>query len=175
KDVIMRKFLSMSIWLVLFLFQTIIYSQVPVQSLPSTEDVDFSIERAQIPGETMGQKMESLLFWSVAEKEKRFPQMQHIFPSIEIPTGGIAYPLTTGELIQPKLPEGGSVSSYMKKNNIGGLIVLQNNKIRLEEYGDGVDRETVWTSFSVAKSVTSMLLGVALKNGIIKDLDNPLS
>src|SRR5690554_8220496 len=35
-----------------------------------------------IPGETMGQKLESLLFWSQEEKERRFPIMHELYPSI---------------------------------------------------------------------------------------------
>jgi len=66
----------------------------------------------------------------------------------------------------------------MKMDIIGhvkqGVIVLDNNEIRLEKYADGINRETLWTSFSVAKSVASMLVGVALKEGAIKSLDDPL-
>ena len=62
----------------------------------------------------------------------------------------------------------------MKKNNIGGLIVLKDNKVRIERYGDGVTETTKWTSFSVAKSVTSMLLGVALKEGDVESMEDSL-
>ncbi len=170
----MDRLLSLGTAFAFFFFLTITHAQVPAPS-QSLKEIDFAEERKDIPGETMGQKMESLLFWSVAEKERRFPQMHRIFPSSEVATGGVTHPLEMDRHIQPKLPEGGSVSSYMEKNNIGGLIVLKDNKIKLEAYGDGVDRKTVWTSFSVAKSVTSMLLGVALKDGIIEDLNDPLS
>ncbi len=171
----MSKLFSMGAGLAFVFFQTIAFAQVPVQILSTMDSVDFAKERAQIPGETMGQKLESLLHWSIEEKERRFPYMHRIFPSIEINSGHVIYPLEMGKPIQPILPNGGSVSSYMERNNVGGLIVLKDNKIRLEAYGDGVDRYTVWTSFSVGKSVTSMLLGVALKDGYVESLDDPLS
>lgn len=152
-------------------------AQVPEASTPpiqSEDAIDFEKIRAQIPGETMGQKMESLLFWSVEEKESRFPFMHRIFPSIKVATAENVYPLKNEISIQPKMPDGRSVDGYMNANNIGGLMVLKDNKIRLEAYGEGVDSTTVWTSFSVAKSITSMLLGVALKEGDIESLNDPL-
>ena len=120
----MPKLLSIGAAFAFLFFHTITFSQVPVQSLPTMDTIDFAMERAQIPGETMGQKLESLLYWSVAEKERRFPQMHQIFPSIEVEAGDAVYPLEMGEPIQPKLPDGSSVASYMERNNIGGLIVL---------------------------------------------------
>ncbi len=139
------------------------------------DTIDFAKERQMIPGQTMGQKMESLLFWSVAEKERRFPYMQKIFPSIEIPDGSKVYPLKKGADIQPHWLDGTTLSSYIKENHISGIIVLKDDQVRLEVYGDGVDSNTLWTSFSVAKSVTSMLLGVALKQGDVQSMDDSLA
>lgn len=146
----------------------------PTAQVSSRDPMDVALERTRIPGETMGQKMESLLFWSVPEKERRFPQMHRIFPSIKVAAGNTIYPLQNGEVIQPKSAHG-NLDDYMKRNNIGGLIVVKDDKIRLEAYGSDVHRNTVWTSFSVGKSVTSMLLGLALKDGYVKSLDDPLS
>lgn len=131
-------------------------------------------ERAAIKGKTMGQKLESLLFWSQEEKERRFPIMQNIFPSIKAPAGARAYSLEETKNITPQWQDKTTLNSYMKENHIAGVIALQNNKIRLEKYANGVDKNTLWTSFSVAKSVSSMLLGIALKEGAIESLDDAL-
>src|SRR5699024_9920598 len=85
------------------------------------------------------------------------------------------YPLNIGMPIQPKMPDGRSVDDYMQENNIGGLMVLKDDKIRLEAYGEEVDSTTIWTSFSVGKSITSMLLGVALKENDVASLHDPLA
>src|SRR5699024_8037558 len=132
-------------------------------------------ERTQIPGKTMGQKLESLLFWSQEEKEGRFPIMQQIFPSKQVAAGTKTYSLEKGKSITPKWKDETTLSTYMKINHIAGVIVLKNNKIRLEKYADGVDENTVWTSFSMAKSVSSMLLAIALKEGDIQDMDDALA
>ena len=152
----------------------LVSAQHPSIAEKGLDSVEVVRERSLIPGETMGQKMESLLFWSQEEKKRRFPHMQDIFPSIEVPAGDKIYRLTSGESLSKNLPPD-FLSQYIRENQVGGVIVLKDNKIRLEAYGEGVNQHSVWTSFSVAKSVTSMLLGVALKEGDVESLEDPLS
>lgn len=158
----------------LFLFLTLGTLAIKAQNCQSIDVEEAHSESADIPGETMGQKLESLLFWSQDEKERRFPIMQDVFPSIQVPAG--TQPSTFEEVknITPQWKDKTTLASYMSDNHVGGIIVLKDNEIRLEEYADGVDKETVWTSFSMAKSVSSMLLGVALKEGAIESLDDVL-
>lgn len=127
-----------------------------------------------IPGETMGQKLESLLFWTQEEKNRRFPVMHSIFPSHQVPAGTSVFELKNVDSLKLKWEDATTLDSYMKDNYIGGLLVLQNNEIRLEAYGNDAHSKTTWTSFSVAKSVTSMLLGVALKEGDIESMNDLL-
>ena len=53
--------------------------------------------------------------------------------------------------------------------------MLQDGRIRLERYGLGYDSTKRWTSQSVSKSITSTLVGAALKDGYIKSLDDPVT
>ncbi len=140
---------------------------------PAADKFSAARERQTIPGQTMGQKMESLLFWTQPEKNDRFPQMHTIFPSFEVPTGKTIKPLSKGVSLEKKIG-GDKLDTYFKENHIAGVVVLKDGKIQLEKYGQNADRNTVWTSFSVAKSVTSMLLGAALKDGSIQNMDDPL-
>ncbi len=157
--------------LLFFSFYTIYSQEV---ELKSTDSLAIREIRARISGETMGQKLESLLFWNQAEKERRFPLMHKIFPSKLVAAGTHRYSLKEGTPITPQWKDNTTLQSYMTANHIEGIIVLQNGKIRLERYGKNATRHTLWTSFSVAKSVTSMLIGAALKDGYIKSLDDPL-
>lgn len=127
-----------------------------------------------IPGETMGQKLESLLFWGQEEKERRFSIMHKIFPNKVVPAGKTISALEKGEVITPEWEDTTDLKSYIKSNHIGGVLVLKEGKIRLEQYGEGFDKHTLWTSYSVAKSVSSMLVGAALKEGSIEHLEDPL-
>jgi CubicO group peptidase (beta-lactamase class C family) len=61
---------------------------------------------------------------------------------------------------------------YLALNRVAGLLVLKNGEIALEDYELGTGRETRWTSFSMAKSVVSTLIGTALADGGITRLDD---
>ncbi len=47
--------------------------------------------------------------------------------------------------------------------------------MRFERYGLDFSASGRWTSFSVAKSLTSTLVGAAMKDGYINSLDEPVS
>jgi CubicO group peptidase (beta-lactamase class C family) len=68
-----------------------------------------------------------------------------------------------------------TVDDYMKAYNVSGVVVLKDGKIVLERYGLGRKPEDRWTSFSVAKSVTSTLVGAAIRDGKIKSLSSPVT
>jgi CubicO group peptidase (beta-lactamase class C family) len=63
---------------------------------------------------------------------------------------------------------------YLSTNRIAGLLVLKDGEIALEDYELGTGPETHWASFSMAKSITSTLVGVALMDGLISSLDDPV-
>lgn len=143
-------------------------------SIPENEAFDPAKERDELPGQTMGQKLESSLYWTVSEEKRRFPNMHRIFPSTKVSTGDHIFKLKEGKTIQPAWLDKTTLASYMKDNQVEGVLVLKDDKIRLEAYQDGFNQNTLWTSFSVAKSVSSILLGIALKDGYLK-MDDSLS
>lgn len=51
------------------------------------------------------------------------------------------------------------------------FLVVQNEEILYEEYWDGYDENSLSNSFSMAKSIVSLLIGAALDEGLIKSLD----
>jgi CubicO group peptidase (beta-lactamase class C family) len=114
----------------------------------------------------------AVLFWSAEERLKNFPAMEKIFPGHVVKAGGKVKPLPDGT---PLPIDGAEVDAFMAAQNVAGLLVLQDGKIRLERYALGYSREGRWTSFSVAKSVTSTLVGAAIKDGHIKSLDEPVT
>lgn len=148
--------------------------EAQVTTAPSKTSTQLEALRKSIPGETMGAKLESLLFWTQQEAEQRFPIMHQIFPSKKVPAGNHLYRLPQGKILTPKWEDHTTLNSYLEENNIAGVIVIKNGKIRLEAYGENVNQHTLWTSFSMAKSVTSMLIGAALKDGYIESLDDVL-
>lgn len=54
-------------------------------------------------------------------------------------------------------------------------IVIQNDTIVFEHYSGGWDRNSQSCVFSVTKTVTSLLCGIALKEGCIKSVNDPVT
>ena len=67
------------------------------------------------------------------------------------------------------------LDDYLKSQNAAALIIVQDGKVRLERYALNFDAQGRWTSFSVAKSFTSTLVGAAIQDGHIKSLEDKVS
>jgi CubicO group peptidase (beta-lactamase class C family) len=61
---------------------------------------------------------------------------------------------------------------YLATNRVAGMLVLKDGEIAFEDYELGIGPDTRWISFSMAKSITSTLVGVALADGSITSLDD---
>jgi CubicO group peptidase (beta-lactamase class C family) len=114
-----------------------------------------------------------VLFWNQEQRDANFRRMEKIFPSNIVPAGGRARPLPAGPSLEPTLGAE-AVDEFIAAQNIAGLIVLQDGRVRLERYARGFAPDQRWTSFSVAKSLTSSLVGAAVRDGFIKSLDDPV-
>jgi hypothetical protein len=64
---------------------------------------------------------------------------------------------------------------YMSLNRVSGLLILKDGKIAFERYELGNNETTRWMSMSVVKSITSTLVGVAIRDGYIKSIDDPVT
>ena len=58
---------------------------------------------------------------------------------------------------------------------ITGIVVIKNDKLLLEEYFNGYERDSLNDTRSVGKSFSSALMGIAVKDGYIKNENQPLS
>ncbi|MBP7537561.1 MAG: beta-lactamase family protein, partial [Ottowia sp.] len=115
-----------------------------------------------------------LLFWSVPQRDAAFRALDRI-PLLAkwhtIVPGASPRPLPPGPPL--KLPL--DVDAYMAGQRSAALLIVQGGQLRLERYGLGFDGDGRWTSFSVAKSFTSTLVGAALRDGAIKSMDDKVS
>jgi CubicO group peptidase (beta-lactamase class C family) len=88
-----------------------------------------------------------------------------------VAAGGTPRPLPPGAPL--RLPI--DVDAYMAGQRAAALVIVHDGKLRLERYGLGFGPDGRWTSFSVAKSITSTLVGAALKDGAIRSMDDKVS
>jgi CubicO group peptidase (beta-lactamase class C family) len=68
-----------------------------------------------------------------------------------------------------------TLKEHIDKNNVMGLMVVRDGKILDQHYRHDRRETDQFTSFSVAKSMISVLIGIALDEGLIKSLDDPVS
>ena len=66
------------------------------------------------------------------------------------------------------------LGDFVKYQTVGFLVV-KNDSLLHEQYWEGYDEHSVVNSFSMAKSINAILIGIALKEGLIKNLDEPVS
>lgn len=120
---------------------------------------------------------EKFLFWEQRKRVAGFRNIDRIFPTRTIQRGETSFPLAENkrELGGIKLRHADmtlTVDEYFVQQNVAGLLVIKDGKIVYERYGLGNTPESRWVSFSVAKSVVSILVGAAIKDGYIKGLDD---
>ncbi len=68
----------------------------------------------------------------------------------------------------------GNLSQFLEDNHTASFIVIRDGTILYEEYFNGYHRDSIVPSFSMAKSFVSALVGIAIDEGHISSLDDPL-
>jgi CubicO group peptidase (beta-lactamase class C family) len=115
-----------------------------------------------------------VLFWTQPQRDAAFRALDRLpllAKSRVVPAGGAPTPLPAGAPLKLAL----DVDAYMAGQRSAALLVVHDGKLRLERYGLGFDGGGRWTTFSVAKSITSTLVGAAIRDGYIRSMDDKVS
>jgi CubicO group peptidase (beta-lactamase class C family) len=75
----------------------------------------------------------------------------------------------------PKELNGVPFDTYLEDNNTVAFLIIKNDTIQYEKYFKDYNQESLVPSFSMAKSVTSILMGCALDDGLIKSVEEPIT
>jgi len=68
-----------------------------------------------------------------------------------------------------------TIEEFLKRTKTSGLLVLKGDDIVYERYLRGSDENSLFTSFSAAKSFVSALVGIAIEEGHIESVDDPIT
>lgn len=64
---------------------------------------------------------------------------------------------------------------YLSRNRVAGLLILKSGEITLEHYDFGNGQATRWLSMSLAKSISTTLVGAAIQDGFIRSVEDPVT
>lgn len=64
---------------------------------------------------------------------------------------------------------------FLEDHSTVAFLIIRRDTILYEQYFDGYDPSRIHTSFSMAKSVIGMLIGCAIEDGLIRDVQQPVT
>lgn len=137
-------------------------------TVPPVESVRLTQPKAQI-----SLQEQQVLFWNDTTRADRFRLMEDFFAGYEIAPAPVVRKLAPGTPYDGATTA--TLDAYLASSNAAGIMVLQDGRVRYEKYALGFGPQDRWTSFSVAKSFTSTLLGAAVKDGFIATMDDPVA
>jgi CubicO group peptidase (beta-lactamase class C family) len=117
---------------------------------------------------------DSILFWSDERRSAAFRDMEGLFPGLEVAPANRVRELPRAAGALPADVQA-DIRAYMAQTQAAGVMALKDGEVVFEEYGLGFGADDRWTSFSVAKSFTSTLLGAAIEDGAIDSVDTPVT
>lgn len=123
---------------------------------------------------------EQLLFWTPHQQVAGYRNMDKLGPVRWIRAGDrpLALPEKPADLNSLAIPHADGtliVADYLERQSVAGLLVIKDGAIVYERYRLGNDRDTRWISYSVTKSVVSMLVGAAIRDGYIESVDEKVT
>src|ERR1700722_9708830 len=104
-----------------------------------------------------------------------FRHIDRLFPSRTVSHGASVYPLPLSDkpLVNVHFVSKGKnydVFDYLSLNRVSGLLIIKDGKVAFEDYELGNTAKSRWVSWSMVKSISSTLVGAAIKDGSIATL-----
>jgi len=107
-----------------------------------------------------------------------FRNMQRFVPTSVMQPGKATWDLGANadslEFTGDFLGEPTSLENFLALSNTSALLVIKDGGIIFEHYAHGDSVDSLHTSFSVAKSFVATLLGIAVEDGLIASIDDPI-
>ncbi|HYA36360.1 MAG TPA: serine hydrolase, partial [Candidatus Binataceae bacterium] len=108
-----------------------------------------------------------------------FRHMEALFPSRKIARSGDVskLPLAPKQLsdVPYKYKGDRTLLDFLKRSHTTSFVAIKDGRVAMERYFDGASPASTFTSWSVGKSFTSTLVGLALADGKISSIDDPIT
>jgi CubicO group peptidase (beta-lactamase class C family) len=114
-----------------------------------------------------------VIWWNLADVNdyRRFPAQE-----LRTRPSGFSFPRSLDEARVASLfeaePEVDRLDEFLAANDTQAFLVIQDDAILYEKYWNGAARDSIVTSFSVAKSFVSALVGIAIEEGHIASVQD---
>lgn len=123
---------------------------------------------------------ENILFWTPDQQVAGYRNMDQLAPVRWIHAGDAPLqlpeePLDLDSVVLEDSTARLTIAQYLEQQSVAGLLVIKDGSIVYERYGLGNNQDSRWMSYSVTKSVTSMLVGAAILEGYISSVDEKVS
>ncbi len=138
---------------------------------------DTTYPHAQEPIGSVRQVYDGALFPDI--QANTFRNIERLFPTRRVAAGDQPYPLPLSDrpLQNFRFDSRGKtydLYDFLSLNRVSGLLAIVDGEVAFERYLLGNSAQTRWMSMSVVKSITATLIGVAIAEGHIESLDDPL-
>lgn len=115
-----------------------------------------------------------------AEQLDRFNRLAEVFPHSTLTASPTPFSFPNGETIElpssyPFKGQDRDTQTFLDETETVALVVIQSGEILYENYWLTGGPDVHWTSMSVAKSFVSAMIGIALDEGLIGSVEDPIT
>lgn len=134
-------------------------------------------DMAYIQANKLNERQNEVLLWSQDERAVGFRNLDKLFFTRGIRKSPQASPIEEApvDLSTFSYEVDGkqyTLNDFVNLPSAKGVVVLKDGKLVAESYSSEHSKDVIWVSFSVTKSITSMLVGAAIKDGYINSIDD---
>ena len=119
-----------------------------------------------------------ITLFSEGNRVENFRNMDKVFPFREVDAGETVWDFAEAPSPLPESyvfdGEQRSLEQFLDETTTTGLLVVRGGAVTHEDYRLGATEASRFTSWSMAKSVLSALIGIAIEDGHIASLDDPV-
>ncbi len=118
----------------------------------------------------------TLPMWMVLQRQSQITDYRH-FDNAAMPRAATPSPLPSAPaaLQWPGGLDTAAAEADIAQHGTVALLVARRGQLIYEHYFNGYSADSITTSFSMAKSVVSVLLGIAIDQGRIAGVDEPIT